>query len=421
MWRGMYIEDIVKRFLPSTAKIVILDNPSKAPAIKLIDLDGDGILELLLAYYWQGEIYIRLLKYNKDEWYVAATVKGKGYDITFFKSGPITDKKERNLIVGWKVASIWSDLSVYQWKDAELKELIEGNKYYSLIDVKDIESTKGKDGIDEIALWKHDTGEAYKVEIYRWVKDQFVLATDLYPSYFKKVENYYKKLLKKKDSTTYWYYLADAQLKIGNTQEALKSIDKALSFEYPYPSKEELLVLKKSTCEYEPFSDEHGIDFSSIRYICSETESDKNLEKAIKKEFDLSLNEENIRYYYNKVDLNEDGIPEVFVFIVGPFVCGTGGCSATIFKEENGEYKTLSRLSLVRNPVIISNSKTNGYKDLIMYVAGGGIESFFAELKYDGSTYPSNPSIQPKVESGTKVEGIAIVSDDISKSSGIDL
>jgi len=267
----MYIEDIVKRFLPSTAEIVMLDNPSRTIAVKLIDLDGDGELELVLEYYWQGENYIRLLKYHKDDWYVAATKKVKR------------------------------------------------------------------------------------------------------------------------------------------------------SLEYPYPSKEELLTLKKSKCEYEPFSDEYGIDFLSIKYICSLTERDMKLEKAIKKEFDISLNEENIRYYYNNVDLNEDGIPEVFVFLMGPFVCGTGGCSAVILKVENGEYKTLSRFSLVRNPVIISNSKTNGYKDIIMYVAGGGIESFFAELKYDGTTYPSNPSLQPKVEPGTKVEGIAIVSDDISKSSGIDL
>ena len=271
MWRGMYIDDIIKRFLPSTAEIVMLDNPSRTLAVKLIDLDGDGELELVLEYYWQGENYIRLLKYHKDDWYVAATKKGKR------------------------------------------------------------------------------------------------------------------------------------------------------SFEYPYPSRQELLELKKNACEYEPFSNEYEIDFSSIKYICSLTEKDMKLEKAIKKEFDISSNEENIRYYYNKVDLNEDGIPEVFAFLVGPFVCGTGGCSAAIFIEEDGEYKTLSRFSLVRNPVIISNSKTNGYKDIIMYVAGGGIESFFAELKYDGPTYPLNPSTEPKLEPGTKVEGIAIVSDDISKSSGIDL
>jgi len=100
---------------------------------------------------------------------------------------------------------------------------------------------------------------------------------------------------------------------------------------------------------------------------------------------------------------------------------GTGGCSSAIFKQENGEYRLLSRFSLVNNPIIISNKKTKGYKDIIMYVSGGGIESFFAQIKYDGTTYPSNPSIEPKINVGTKLEGIAIIADDITKNSGIEL
>lgn len=166
---------------------------------------------------------------------------------------------------------------------------------------------------------------------------------------------------------------------------------------------------------------QHGIDFSSIKYIYSETKRDIQLEKALVKAFDLSQDEDNVRYYYNKVDLNDDGNPEVFVYLVGSPVCGTGGCSAVIFKQENGKYKLLSRFSLVRNPVIISNKKTNGYKDIIMYVSGGGIESFFAQIKFDGTTYPGNPSIQSKVEPGTKVEGMAIVADNIAKNPGMEL
>ena len=56
-----------------------------------------------------------------------------------------------------------------------------------------------------------------------------------------------------------------------------------------------------------------------------------------------------------------------------------------------------------------------------MYVSGGGIESFFARIKYDGMTYPSNPSIQPKIMPGTKLEGIGIIADDISGNLGIEL
>lgn len=163
------------------------------------------------------------------------------------------------------------------------------------------------------------------------------------------------------------------------------------------------------------------IDLDSIRYIYSETERDMKLEKALVKVFDLKQDEDKVRYYYNKVDLNEDGNPEIFAYLVGLPVCGTGGCSAAIFKQENEKYTLLSRFTLVNNPVIISNSKTKGYRDIIMHVYGGGIESFFAWIKYDGKTYPSNPSIQPKVMPGTKVNGIAIIADDITKNPGIEL
>ncbi|MCJ7689185.1 MAG: hypothetical protein MUO60_07690 [Clostridiaceae bacterium] len=52
----------------------------------------------------------------------------------------------------------------------------------------------------------------------------------------------------------YWYYLADAQIKTGNTKDACQSIDKALTFEYPYPSSEKLMQLKKQICEDKTFN-----------------------------------------------------------------------------------------------------------------------------------------------------------------------
>lgn len=55
-----------------------------------------------------------------------------------------------------------------------------------------------------------------------------------------------------------------------------------------------------------------------------------------------------------------------------------------------------------------------------MYVSGGGIESYFAVLRYNGIAYPSNPSVQPKLTPCTKVKGIAIIADDITSSSGIE-
>ncbi len=169
------------------------------------------------------------------------------------------------------------------------------------------------------------------------------------------------------------------------------------------------------------YANPYEICLSSLENIPSEIKKDILLEQAIINEFHLEEYDDNIRYYYNKVDLNDDGNPEIFVYLVGSSVCGTGGCSGAIFKQEDKEYKLLSRFSLVRNPVIISNTKTNGYRDIIMHISGGGIESFFAQLKYDGTTYPSNPSIEPEINPNTKLEGIAIIADDTTKNPGIKL
>lgn len=166
------------------------------------------------------------------------------------------------------------------------------------------------------------------------------------------------------------------------------------------------------------FENTKSIDFSNLTYMTSESEKDIKLEDAFAKVYDLKRGEDNISYYYNKIDLNGDNVPEIFVLLMGPPVCGSGGCSAAIFKNNEKEYTLVSKFTLVKNPVIISDEKTNGWKNIIMQVSGGG-ETFFSELKFDGKQYPMNPSVQPKVKDGTKVKGTAIISDDPMESNGV--
>lgn len=265
MWDSRYLMDVITRFMPPFSKFIFYEKPFRRPALGMADIDGDGIVEIVGAYNWQGQNYLIVLKYYNGTWQVIDTIKGMG------------------------------------------------------------------------------------------------------------------------------------------------------------PSREELVRIWHRLCEFQPFVNRSGIDLSSIKYICSETKRDIKLERALIKEFELDSYQDNVRYYYNKVDLNGDGIDEIFVYLVGPSMCGTGGCSGAVFKQGGQEYSLLSKFSLVNNPVIISNSKTKGYRDIVMNVYGGGIESFFALLKYNGITYPSNPSIQPKLKAWTKVEGIAIVADDIAKNPGIKL
>jgi hypothetical protein len=167
-----------------------------------------------------------------------------------------------------------------------------------------------------------------------------------------------------------------------------------------------------------PVQAEQEANLSEVTYLKSETKKDAALEEAFAKEFDLKKGTDSIRYFYNKVDLNYDQIPETFVYLVGPMVCGTGGCSGLLLEEKDGDYTVKSRFSLVRTPVIIQNETTNGWRNIVMYVAGGGIEPGYHELKFDGVNYPSNPSVQPIVKEDN-IKGIGIINDEIAEGNGI--
>jgi len=238
-------ERLLKGFLPSAAKMMKLPQPHKHPAILLADIDGDQVEELIGAYTLHGESYLLILKELNNQWQPLTHIRGSGYGITDLVAVPITNSKANTLIVGWQVGSIWSDLHLYQWTNKGLVRLPPTNMAYSKMEVEDMPSVIGSDGKYEIALWVHDTGEAYKVNVYRFGDKGLVRAKDVYTYYYKKVAAYYQELLKTSDFPFYWTYLSDAQKKAGDLKQALTSIEKALSFPSPYPSKEKLEKSRK--------------------------------------------------------------------------------------------------------------------------------------------------------------------------------
>jgi tetratricopeptide (TPR) repeat protein len=236
--------NVLKKFLPPTATILELQKPEKQTAILLADIDGDQIEELIGAFRFQEENYILILKKLNNQWQPMTRLKGNGYGITDILVAPITNSKVNTLVVGWQVGSIWSELELLQWTNSGLVRLPMNTIVYSKLEVEDMPSKNGQDGKYEMAIWTHDTGEAYKVDVYRISEKGPVRAKDVYPYYYKKVVAYYQKLLQTNDFPFYWYYLSDAQMKAGDLEQALVSINKALAFSSSYPSKEKLLEKK---------------------------------------------------------------------------------------------------------------------------------------------------------------------------------
>ncbi len=157
-----------------------------------------------------------------------------------------------------------------------------------------------------------------------------------------------------------------------------------------------------------------GVDLRSVRVLAAETAANPALEAAILEVYPDAVTRGNgapTRYQYNRVDLNDDGRAETLVYLSGPTACGTGGCTALILESEGDRYRLVTQLSLVRPPVIVSEDKTWGWRNLILYVSGGGARPSYRLLRFNGSTYPSNPSIQPELPIPSTVRGTAYLGD----------
>lgn len=101
---------------------------------------------------------------------------------------------------------------------------------------------------------------------------------------------------------------------------------------------------------------------------------------------------EDVNFEAAFADLNNDGINDGIVLLEGANWCGSGGCTLLVFEGlENGEYKLASKSTVASAPVYVLEATSQGWSDLSVYSSGKGQ----VVLKWGGSNYPSNPSLQP--------------------------
>lgn len=238
---------LINKFLPPTAQLLTLNTPFTRPAMTFIDLDGDGLSEIAAAYKYLGENHIIIIKSNNGHWFPLTYLKGIGYGIDYLGACLFTSRKANNLIVGWQIGSIWSELNIFELTQNGFKNIIPTKTTYSKIDIEEMPNKSGKYLGCRIALWTHDTGDAYDVEVYKFINRKFIPDTSVYPYYFKKVAQYYQTKIKEyPHAAFYWYHLADALLKADNAMKALSVVNKALALPSADPYyKEKLIKLKQ--------------------------------------------------------------------------------------------------------------------------------------------------------------------------------
>ncbi|NMS24974.1 hypothetical protein HKB34_30780, partial [Vibrio parahaemolyticus] len=72
------------------------------------------------------------------------------------------------------------------------------------------------------------------------------------------------------------------------------------------------------------------------------------------------------------------------------YFCGSGGCAAYMFDNEGN---VINRMSVTRTPIVLADSYSNGWQDFIVWSNGS-----YRLMSYNGEAYPSNPSLEPKVD-----------------------
>lgn len=161
-----------------------------------------------------------------------------------------------------------------------------------------------------------------------------------------------------------------------------------------------------------------GVEFGDISYTAAVVVPDTALEEAILTQLEEYENCDmepgnSVRYFYNAVDLNNDNIAETIVYLVGGFTCGTGGCTTLIFSSSGDRHELISHLTLTNNPILVSHQTTNGWRDLVLYVSGGGAKASYHRLRFAGNSYPENPSVEPVLTRDAVISGDAYIANKI--------
>jgi hypothetical protein len=94
-------------------------------------------------------------------------------------------------------------------------------------------------------------------------------------------------------------------------------------------------------------------------------------------------------YEIARTDLDADGKEDVLALMNGKSAyCGSGGGTLFILKGTGKGFTNLGSVKVVNAPIHVRKSTTNGFRDLLVTVRGGGATPGLASLTFDGKAYP---------------------------------
>ena len=122
------------------------------------------------------------------------------------------------------------------------------------------------------------------------------------------------------------------------------------------------------------------------------------------------------KYYYNYVDLDNDGTNEIFAVLLGSFVSGSGGNSALWCEERDGTMQIRQAFTLVNTPILVTEDvidvPNGGAKGLLLQRSGGGGETEIVQLTCHNGVFLNVADAEP-VDNIEDVRGTAIICNDL--------
>jgi hypothetical protein len=149
------------------------------------------------------------------------------------------------------------------------------------------------------------------------------------------------------------------------------------------------------------------------RMVAGESARDAAIELVVSK-YVAARGQSGIVYYrYNRVDLNGDSVPEILLHVDGSSVCESGGCPLLVLRLLDNVYTPISTIALSTRPIVVSDDRTNGWSDLILWQRRyrDSDRSQYVVLSYDSGVYPENPSASPARPLTERTRGTAYMSD----------
>ena len=127
----------------------------------------------------------------------------------------------------------------------------------------------------------------------------------------------------------------------------------------------------------------------------------------LKSDYDILLDDDK-KFQLAEIDLNNDGNNEVFINFFSRYFCGTGGCTLLLL---DSKLTLITKFTVTQTPLFIQKEVENGWNTILVR-----FQDKFVKLVYDGSSYPSNPSVVTPVDYAPSGHDLVLFDDNYSPS-----